>query len=31
LVNQSVSYRRNLLTFLNATGELLTERGVAVQ
>ena len=31
LVNQSVSYRRNLLNFLNATGELLTERGVAVQ
>ena len=31
LVNQSVAYRRNLLNFLNATGELLTERGVAVQ
>ena len=31
LVNQSVSYRRNLLNFLNATGELLTERGVSVQ
>lgn len=31
LVNQSVAYRRNLLNFLNATGELLTERGVTVQ
>ena len=31
LVNQSVAYRRTLLTFLNATGELLAERGVAVQ
>ena len=31
LVNQSVAYRRNLVTFLNATGELLAERGVAVQ
>ena len=31
LVNQSVAYRRNLITFLNATGELLAERGVAVQ
>jgi outer membrane protein len=31
LVNQSVGYRRNLLTFLNATGELLTERGVTVR
>ena len=31
LVNQSVAYRRNLLNFLNATGELLVERGVTVQ
>jgi outer membrane protein len=31
LVNQSVTYRRNLLQLLQRTGELLAERGVAVQ
>jgi len=31
LVNQSVAYRRNVITYLNATGELLATRGVAVQ
>jgi outer membrane protein TolC len=28
LVNQSVGYRRNLLTLMQRTGELLAERGV---
>ncbi len=31
LVNQTVLYRRNLLTFLRVTGELLDERGIKVQ
>jgi len=31
LVNQSVLYRRNLLTLLRVTGELLETRGIAVQ
>lgn len=31
LVNQSVTYRRNQLQLLQRTGELLAERGVAVQ
>jgi outer membrane protein TolC len=31
LVNQTVQYRRNLLSLLRVTGELLNERGVVVQ
>ncbi len=31
VVIQSITYRRNLLNLLNATGELLEERGVVVQ
>ena len=31
LVNQSVNYRKNLTTLLRVTGELLPERGIAIQ
>lgn len=31
LVNQTVNYRRNLTNFHRATGNLLTERGIAIQ
>jgi outer membrane protein TolC len=31
LVTQSISYRRNLLNLLRYTGELLDERGIAIQ
>lgn len=31
LVNQTVQYRRNLLTLLRVTGELLDDRGIKVQ
>ena len=31
LVNQTVTFRRNLTTMMRATGDLLTERGIAVQ
>jgi len=31
LVRESINYRRNLLTLLQRTGELLDERGIAVQ
>lgn len=31
LVNQSIAYRRNLLNLMQRTGELLDERGIAIQ
>ncbi len=31
LVNQTVNYRRNLTTLQRVTGDLLTERGIAIQ
>jgi outer membrane protein TolC len=31
LLTESVNYRRNLLTLMRTTGELLEQRGVAVQ
>ena len=31
LVNQTVNYRRNLTNLLRVTGDLLSERGIAIQ
>jgi hypothetical protein len=31
LVRESINYRRNLLTLLQRTGELLDERGIQIQ
>jgi outer membrane protein TolC len=31
VVNETINYRRNQLSLLRSTGELLTERGIAVQ
>lgn len=31
LVNQTVTFRRNLTTLMRSTGDLLTERGIAIQ
>jgi outer membrane protein len=31
LVNQTVTYRRNLTTLQRVTGDLLNERGIAIQ